>query len=137
MVLAEEDFFPGYAELVLDQVTDPDFIAEPSQHRFAKDAQRARKGLHAGEQQALELKERLFEEDQIIEVRRLDSGAAQAKVDGILGKAIVVLFAGEPLLFGSGDQLSVTQQSGRRVVKIAGNAKNQQLKVAGIDRFRQ
>ena len=137
MVLAEEDFPPGDTKLVLDQVPDPEFVAEPGQHRFAKDAQRAGKGLHAGEQQALELEERLFEEDHVIEVGRLDSGAAQTKVDGVLGKAIVVLFARESLLFGSGDQLAVTQQSGGRVVEIAGNAKNQQLKFAAIDRSRQ
>jgi hypothetical protein len=52
-------------------------------------------------------------------VGEADAGQAQAEPDGLVGEALGVPLAVEPLLLGQRDQPSVLQQAGRRVMAEA------------------
>jgi hypothetical protein len=95
MVFAKENLGSWYTEPFLDQMFDPKFIPEPSDHRFPEDAMRAGKHLHARQEQPLELDERLFEKDHIVKLLSLDAAQSQAKIDGMLRKLVVMFLSGK------------------------------------------
>ena len=113
------------AERLADAVLHPELVEQPRGHRLAEDARRAWRRGERRTEDALELHERLLEEHDVVELRRSDApGASGRSRMARCGKAEVVLDAREPLLFGGGDQHPVADQRCRRVVKIAGDAKD-------------
>src|SRR5204863_5471529 len=56
-----------------------------------------------------------------------DAAQPEAEIDGTLGKGVVVLLAGEALLFGGRDQPAVTQERRGCVVEVAGDAEDVHL----------
>ena len=124
VMLAEQDAVRRHAEARLQQVLDPQLVAEPGDHRLAEDFVRPGEHLHARQEQALELHERLLEEDDVVEVVGRDAGRLQAEVDRALRELEVVLLAAEALLFGRGDEHAVAQDRGGGVVEVAGDAQD-------------
>ncbi len=121
MVLAEHDARGREAEPLLQEVADPHLVAEPRDHRLLEQLSGPRERLHAGEQEPLELEERLLEEHDVVERGGGDAPRPEAEVDRVLGKPVVVLLAAEALLFHGGHELPVAQQHGRGVVEVAGD----------------
>jgi len=74
-----------------------------------KDAARAGEGLHARQQQALELDKRLLEEDDVVQSDARDAPDSEAEVNRVLRELVVVFLAREPLLLGCRNQLTVAQ----------------------------
>jgi hypothetical protein len=124
VMLAEQDLLGRDAESFLDQLLDPELVAEPGDHRFAEQWVRARNLLKAREQQPLELDERLLEEHYIIEIARRELARSQAELDRIARELVVVFLPREPLFFGRGEHLPIPQQRGRGVVEEAGDPEN-------------
>jgi len=123
MMLAKENFRLGHAEPSLNQVLDPKFITQPSNHRFSEDAVRAGERLHASQKKPLELDEGLLKKHHIVKVRRLDGSYPQAKINGVLRKFVIMFFPRESFFFGRGYELAVTQKSCSGVMKITGDTK--------------
>ncbi len=85
---------------------------------MAKDAKAFRREREIGLKQPLEFQERLVVEHHIIDVW---SGAAlpQDEIDGVVGKAGIVLLAGEALLLGCRDDVAILDQR-RGAVMVEG-----------------
>ena len=98
---------------------DPELVDHPGNHRLAEDLVGLRIGLQRRHQDAVELAERLLEEDNVVQIVARDAGLLQAELDGLLGKIEVVLLAGKALFFRRRDQLAVVQQHCGCVVVIA------------------
>src|SRR5690242_6166411 len=121
-MLTEQNLRCRDAEAFLNERFYPELIAKPRDHSFPENSVRARKALHAGEQQSLELNEWLFEESDIIEISRIDRAGFETEINGVLGKIVVVLLAGETLFLGCRNELSVAEKSSRCIVKITGDS---------------
>jgi hypothetical protein len=75
-------------------------------------------------EQPFELEERLVVERDMIDVGEADAGLGQAIGDGVMRETGIVLLAGEALLLGGGDDLSVDDQCRGTVVIERGQSEN-------------
>src|SRR5215510_7227706 len=130
MVLAEEDAVGPDAQALLDEMADPQLVAEPGDHRLAEDLVRPREGGQAGDEEPLELDERLFEEDDVVDVAGGEAGLTQAEVDGVLGELVIVFLPREAFFLGGGDQHPVAKQGGGGVVEVAGQPEDVHLELS-------
>jgi hypothetical protein len=121
MVLAKQNLCCREPEPHLNQGLDPQPIAEPGDHCFTKHLVRARKHLHAGEQQPLKLDKRLLEEHHVVQIGGLEPAKVETKVDGILGKLVVVFLARRALFLRHRDQFTSFKQRRGRFAEIAGD----------------
>src|SRR5262245_44208812 len=95
---------------------EPEFVTQPGLHRLAEHPAPARERRCAAGQDALELHQRLFIEDDEVKVTRFDLAGFEAVAGGVQWECGIVLLATETLLFRRGDDHAVAQQTGRRVV---------------------
>ena len=63
---------------------DPEFVAEPADHRLAKDLVRAGKGLQARYYEPLKLEKRFFKKHHVIQIRAVDAPRSKAIIDGVV-----------------------------------------------------
>ena len=68
-------------------------LLDPERHRHAERAKAARRIGEIGLEQALELDERLLEEDDMVDAVEVDACRIQAIADGLCGKAGIMLLA--------------------------------------------
>jgi hypothetical protein len=80
--------------------------------------------LQGGHQNPVKLPERLFEKDNVVQVRTSDAALLQAKLDGLFGKAVVVLDAGKAFFLRGGNLMAVTQQNRGRIMVVARNSQD-------------
>src|SRR5689334_14479243 len=104
MMLAEKNFGRRDAEPFLDEMLNPQLVAEPGDHRIAENPMGTRKGLHARQEQSLELKKRLLEKNDVVQVGSPDGAGLEAKFDRALGEFVVVLLPGKALFLGGGNE---------------------------------
>jgi hypothetical protein len=71
----------------LDELLDPELVAQPGRHRLPEYAVRPRERLETGEQETLELDEWLLEEDDIVQFGARDPPVAKQKSIACWGKA--------------------------------------------------
>src|SRR5687767_1674968 len=76
---------------------------------------------------AIELQKRLFIESDVANVFDANAPFTQAIVNGMFGKAGIVLFAREAFLLGSSDDRTVAHETGRAVVVKSRNAEDVDL----------
>src|ERR1019366_5767237 len=115
---------PWYSQLLGNLGAHPQLVDHPRDHGLAEDLVGLGIGLQDGHQDAVKLAERLLIEDRVIHVLTLDSSTLQAELDCLVGEVEVVLDAGEALLFGGSDQLSILQQGSRSIMVVAGNSQD-------------
>src|SRR5262249_10845818 len=97
---------------------------EPGRHRFQERPEAERRVGEVGLEQPLELLERLFVEDDLIDRRERDPGFAQAIVDRAAGERGVVTLAGEALLLAGGGDPPVGDERGGAVVVVGRDAED-------------
>ena len=124
VVIAEDDLGLVHLEVLADLALDPELLGHPGDHRFLEDAPRLRERGHGRPEDAVELQERLLEEDDHVQVLAADAARLQAEVDRPARKVVVVLLAAEALLFGGRDQGTVLDQRGAGIVEEAGDAED-------------
>src|SRR5262245_17268135 len=112
------------AEPLADERAHPELFVHPRHHRVGEGAPGAGVALQRGEQDALELYERLLVEDDVVEVSRGESTLLEAELDRSFGETRIMLLPRESLLLGGGDQTTVVDQRCRGVVVEAGNPEN-------------
>ena len=78
-----------------------------------------------GFEEAVELEERFFVEDHVVDLIRREAAGLQHVVDGAGGKAGVVFDAGEPLFLGGRDDFPSGDQAGRAVVVVTGESEDE------------
>ncbi len=116
MMIYKENLVCRQVELADQEALDPQFLIEPGNHGLAKDHVGARHGLQNAQQDTFQFWQRLFVENHVIEVIRRNAGLLQAKLNGVHGKAVIVLDAGETLFLGCSQQMTVVQQGCRGVM---------------------
>ena len=124
VMLGEENAVARDPDLLGDAPGDPQLVDEPGRHRVLEHPRAARERAHRGRQDALELQERLLEEDDIAEIGCIDAGLGHDVADGVRRELRVMLAAREAFLLGGGHELTIPQQRGGGVVKEAGDAEN-------------
>src|SRR5579871_1094547 len=82
-----------------DSARFPELIREPRDHGLAKHLPGTRIRLKDALQDPIELPKRFFEKDYIIEVAAPNASGFQAELNGVLGKPMIMLDPGKPLLF--------------------------------------
>src|SRR5262249_37352640 len=97
---------------------------DPERDGFEEGAEAGRGVGQERVQNAVELKERLFVKDDVIQFGGRDATLAQAVLDSVLGIPFVVLLSSKPLLLGGRQDATVADQTGRAVVVIGGNAQD-------------
>ncbi len=91
MMLREQDLIFFNAQLTLESTGDPEFIQHPTDHRLPKDLPRLGISLKHSRKNTIQFAERLFEEDDVVEVRTSCPAGFEAILDCVLRKAVVVL----------------------------------------------
>ena len=99
-------------------------VVDPLGHGQEKGAKAPGGDGEVSLQEALELKEGLFVEDDVVDVFRAESRLGEAIVDGLPGKPLVVFDPAEALLLGGGHDPAVHNQGGRRIVVEGGQPEN-------------
>ena len=84
-----------------------ELFAEPSGQDARKCGKSARSHRQIRLEHPRELRDRLVVEHDRIEVLGFELSEPQAKLDGITGKALVVLLAGESFFLGGGNYLAI------------------------------
>ena len=123
MMIHKEDLVGRQIEFADEDAFDPQLLVEPGNHGLTKDDVGAGHGLQDAEEDALEFGQRLFIENNVIEISGRDAGRAQAELDRLRGKAKVVFDAREALFLGRGHQVTVVQQRGRGIMIETRNTK--------------
>ena len=77
-------------------------------------------------EKTLELEERFFVEDDVVDLRHVDALLVEAVLDGVDREGGVVLFSCEAFFLGGGGDAAVLNQRRRAVVVEGGNSKNAQ-----------
>src|SRR5260370_19452983 len=108
----------------MDDSLHPELAAEGILHRAGKGAPGMREVAQRHRQDALELQERFFIENDRVELLRLEAALFEAPVDRRHRKIGVALAPGEPLLLDRTDRHPVDQKGGRGVVIVGGNAED-------------
>ena len=93
-----------------------ELLLDPQRHCNLERSKAARSIGEIGLQQALELDERLFEENDMVDAVEIDLCRIQTIADGLVGKARIMLLAAEALLLSRCDSAAVLDKSGRTVV---------------------
>src|SRR5206468_1258088 len=109
LVVVEEQERRGGAggQRPADEAAQVDLVLQPDRHRLAEAAEPAGGERQVRFQQPLELRQRLLEVGDVVELARRQPGLAQTILDRPAREAGVVLLAGEALLLGGGDDLAV------------------------------
>src|SRR6266536_1447818 len=113
-MLVEED--ARQLEMLPGDRPDPELLREPCLHRAQEHPPRARKAVHLREEEPLELQQRLFVEDGVIESFWRDPSFLQTICDRVHREAAVVLAPREALLLRRGDDLAIADQTRGGVV---------------------
>jgi hypothetical protein len=113
MVGEDTSLAKGTFESTSNLARQMELLPKPQRHRLHKGAQTARCVREVGLQQALEFQPGLVVKADVVQVIGLDSHLAQAVLDGVDGKPVIVLLACETLLLGRGRNLPVDQQRRR------------------------
>src|ERR1700730_5147706 len=101
MVLAEQNR-SVVAERFADVATYPQLVTQPGLHRLHEGAPRTRKGCREAGNDAFEFKQRLFVEDDIVEVIGLDVAGLEAVSGRTQWEFRIVFLARKALFFGGG-----------------------------------
>src|SRR5208283_713094 len=109
-------------QFVAQQALLEEFLLQPQRDGHLERAQTARREGDIGLEQTLELQERLVIEDDVVHLIETHAFLGQTIVDGMGGKAGVVLFTAESLLLRGGDNLAVADPGSRAVMVKSGNA---------------
>jgi hypothetical protein len=123
-VVLDHEHLALVAQLLLDGLRDPHLLAQPQGNRLQERRQRAGERRQVGEQNALELEQRLVVEADVVHLVDGDAGVLETVLDRVEGKILVVADARETLLLRGGDDLPVLEQAGGRVVVVARDAEN-------------
>ena len=91
-------------------------LLDPHRHRHAEGGEALRGVGEIGLEQALELDERLLEEDDVVDVVEVDLPGLETVPIAWSGKPAIVLLAGEALLLRGRDDAAVLDEGGRAVV---------------------
>ena len=97
-------------EIVLQQVLLEQLLAQPHRHGLGEGREAFRRESEIGFKQPFELQERLVVEHHIIDVLKAGAALPQDEIDGVAGKAWIVLLAGEALLLGRRDDITILDQ---------------------------
>lgn len=124
VVIAEQDLIRIDMQVILNDALDPELFLQPVDHRIAPYVGGRGKCIQRGEQNALKFDQRLFVEDDMLQIVGGDPCLAQAEIDGLLRKAVVVFLAREAFFHRSGDQFAVVEERGGGVVIEAGNTED-------------
>src|SRR5580765_1913573 len=120
----EQNAIVGDADAIPYAVLHPELVEQPRGHRLSEDRARAgRRGKHR-RQDALELDERLFEEDHAIEIPAAQASFTETEANGAIGKVEIVLDAREALLFGGRNEQAVAHERSGGVVEVTGDAED-------------
>ena len=112
------------AQLVAQELLLEQLLLQPERDRHAKGTEAPGGECKIGFEQPFELEERLVVERDMIDVGEADAGLGQAIGDGVMRETGIVLLAGEALLLGGGDDLSVDDQCRGTVVIERGQSEN-------------
>ena len=107
--------------LVAQQRLLEQLLLQPQRHGHAERIEAARRVGEVGLEQAFELQERLVVEGDVVDVGELDARRIEAVLHGVLGKARIVLLAGEALLLRRTDQMPILDQRRGAVVIEGGD----------------
>src|SRR5438270_3425503 len=99
-------------KLRLEQRLLEQLLFEPHRDGHRERAEASWRERHIGLQQTLELQEWLVVEDDVVDPIERHPRLAQAVVDGVSGKARVVLLAREPLFLSGGHDATVLNEGG-------------------------
>ena len=91
-------------------------LFQPQRHRLTEAAETGWGKGQVGLNQPIKFQERLLVKHHKIELGRRKLGLFQAVFDGFGRKVIVVLFSRESLLLGCRKDLSIPDESGRRIM---------------------
>jgi hypothetical protein len=103
-------------QLVIHRAAKVQLFLQPHGNRLAEVAESPRGIGQHRLQQALELRQRLVVEGDVVELLGRNAGSGQARGNCLRWEACVVLLTAEPLFLGSGDDLPVTHERRRAVV---------------------
>ena len=112
------------AKLVAQELLLEQLLLQPQRDRHAEGAEAPGSECEIGFEQPFELEERLVVERDMIDVGEADAGLGQAIGDGVMRETGIVLLAGEALLLGGGDDLSVDDQCRGAIVVERGQSEN-------------
>jgi len=115
-VMVGKQDFALESQVLPDVLLDPELLLDPERYGFEKRAQAAGAVLRIGLKETLELDERLFVEDDEVQVRYPALSHLQAFVDCPRRKVVIVLDAAEAFLLQSGHDSPFFQETGGAVV---------------------
>ncbi len=124
LVVLGEEHLALEPEALLELLGHPQLLPEPDRHGLGERRERAREGGQVGEEDPLELDERLVVEDHIVEIAHADAPLLEAIPDGALGDRRIVALSREALFVGGGHQPAVLHEGCRGVVVEAGDAQD-------------
>ena len=114
-------------QLLQDRAALEELVLHPHGKRGAEGGEAFRREREIGLEQPLELEERLVVERDVVDFRGPRAGGLQARLDGVMREARVVLLAREALLLRRRRDLAVDDQRRRGVVVIGGDAEDLHL----------
>src|SRR5215469_12077925 len=110
MMVGKENLVLGNAQLRLKGARHPELVDHPGDHGLPEYLPGLRIGLQHGRQDAIELAERLFKENDVVEIVPRNPARFKAVVNGFPGKIEVVLLARKSLLLGGRNKLAVANK---------------------------
>ncbi len=99
-------------------------LLQPDRNRHAEALEARWRKRQVRLEQALEFSQRLLVEDDVVDVAPASPACAETILNGVGGKAGIMLLAGEPLLLRGGDDVAIHDESGGAVVVEGRNAEN-------------
>jgi hypothetical protein len=103
-------------EFLDQQILLEQLFLEPERHRFAERREAAWRERQIGLEQALELEEGLFVEDDVIDVFQADPPLVQTRGDRAMRERGIVLYTGKSLLLRRRENITADDQRGRAVM---------------------
>ena len=113
-----------FSHLSANQIRHPKFFFHPQRHCLQKRAKARRRVIKISLEQSIEFQQRLVIEADKIQFVCSYARLLQAVTNGIYGKIVVVLEAGESFFLRRGDDLAINHEASGRVVIERRYAKN-------------
>src|ERR1017187_5086303 len=120
-MIGKEDPAP-VTQLLPDTLRYPEAVRDPERHRLAERDESPRGIFEIRLERALQFQEGLGVEGGVVELLRREAARFEAIARGAPGKLRVVLLAGEALFLRGGDDPSVHEEAGGRVVVVGREA---------------
>jgi hypothetical protein len=124
VVLGEQRLAREAVQLIQDQLSREQLLAQPHRHGGDELSQPLRRDAEILLEEPLELEQRLVVEGDVVELLEREAPLGETVGDGAGRKTGVVTLAREALLLRRRDDLAVPHQAGGRIVVVRRDAEN-------------